>query len=742
VLGGGAVVAEFYLPAFAGLQWLDDVWVADPSQRALVRLTADYPHLNTLPLDFKAALDRGAALGIGAVIVALPNFLHEPAVALALERGFDVLCEKPLALTEGDCVRLASAAARSGRVLGVGMTRRFLPSVKALRQILEAGWLGDIQSIDAEDGHNFAWSSESGIYARPDNGGVLANVGVHAIDLVQYLFGPLTPLAYSDDWRGGVEANVDYHLQTANRVPVRFRFSYTHALPKGLRVRGTHGEAQITGDTHVATFKSATRQFDATVAATTPYDFGNWPMTVEAAMRDEFCDFADAVARRRPARATPHHAAETAALIDWAYAHHDTRPAHVHLASAESHTVLSPGRILVTGGTGFVGGHLVERLFDRGYSDVVVPIRAFQRGANTWRFPARFERADLLDRRALRELMAGVRHVFHLAFGRDGKHAARVTVEGTRNVVEAAIEAGVESVIVVSSAAVFGDPGGTVDESAAFGHSGAEYARTKAEAEEWTLARAKSDTPTRIAVVTPACVYGPRGNTFTELPAQLLRHGSFCWVSGGVGIANYVYVTNLVDAILMAAASRDAHGERFIVSDGSTSWREYFANLFGDSLVATIPSYSREELTALAQANGSSLRDVARALVSSRELWHAVGGNPGLAKGKAMVERVAPRLYARVKNSRRPPRRLQMSPPTPSVATPPIYLADLFGVTTTVLSSAKARQVLGWRPRVDLVEGQTISRTWLADIGLIDDEAALAPTGPLVNFDAVNVDRS
>ena len=156
VLGGGAVVAEFYLPALSGLGWLNDVCVADPSRQALDRLTAEYPDLELLQMDFHAALDRARASGIQAVIVALPNALHEASVTMALECGFDVLCEKPLAMTEPACRRLAEAAARSGRVLAVGMTRRFLPSTTALRHVLAAGWIGEVMSVELEDGHHFA----------------------------------------------------------------------------------------------------------------------------------------------------------------------------------------------------------------------------------------------------------------------------------------------------------------------------------------------------------------------------------------------------------------------------------------------------------------------------------------------------------------------------------------------------------------------------------------------------------
>src|SRR5207247_142307 len=96
VLGGGAVVAEFHLPAFAQLNLLDQVCIADPSAAALARLASAFPTVKTLPLDFQSALDYAAREHYQAVLVALPNALHEAATARALEMGFDVLCEKPL----------------------------------------------------------------------------------------------------------------------------------------------------------------------------------------------------------------------------------------------------------------------------------------------------------------------------------------------------------------------------------------------------------------------------------------------------------------------------------------------------------------------------------------------------------------------------------------------------------------------------------------------------------------------
>ena len=175
-------------------------------------------------------------------------------------------------------------------------------------------------------------------------------------------------------------------------------------------------------------------------------------------------------------------------------------------------------------------------------------------------------------------------YVFHAAFGREGEQATRVTIDGTRHVVQAAIRAGAEAVVVLSSTSVFGDPGGEspIDETAPYPRTASEYESSKAKAEQIALELAAGSGRTRVVVISPACIYGPRGATFTQLPATLFAEGRFCWVDDGRGLVNYVYVTNLVDAILRAAVTPAAHGHRFIACDGTTTWRAFFTELFGE----------------------------------------------------------------------------------------------------------------------------------------------------------------
>jgi hypothetical protein len=171
-------------------------------------------------------------------VIALPNCLHEEAALAELAAGYHVLCEKPLALTEAGCRRIAAAAEAAGRVAAVGMVRRLTAASVALREALAAGLVGAVRRIDIEDGAYYPWLSDSGAFFRPENGGILADMGVHYLDLAADLFGPLEPVRYHDDWRGGCEANAEYHLLAPGGLPVRLRLSRDRTLKNRFLVEG------------------------------------------------------------------------------------------------------------------------------------------------------------------------------------------------------------------------------------------------------------------------------------------------------------------------------------------------------------------------------------------------------------------------------------------------------------------------------------------------------------------------
>ena len=236
---------------------------------------------------------------------------------------------------------------------------------------------------------------------------------------------------------------------------------------------------------------------------------------------------------------------------------------------------------------------------------------------------------DLLDPDLVRAAVAGAHTIYHLAYGKEGD-GARITIEGTKNLVEAGIQAGADCIVILSTMYVYGFPSGGApdDESFPYRPYGAEYGPSKSRMERWCLERAKTSGKTRIVVLNPTCVFGPGGGAYTALPVDLARKGQFSFVSGGAGLCNYTYVENVVDAILLAGATPVAHGERFIISDGHMTWRQFLTPLLAPLLAPlaassgrAIPDYTPEQLASLPRFGPPfRMRDVFRAIVAAGEV--------------------------------------------------------------------------------------------------------------------------
>jgi nucleoside-diphosphate-sugar epimerase len=163
-------------------------------------------------------------------------------------------------------------------------------------------------------------------------------------------------------------------------------------------------------------------------------------------------------------------------------------------------------------------------------------------------------------------------------------------------------------------------------------------------------------------IVRPGDVYGPRSRVWATIPAELIRARRFSLPGGGRGIHSPVYIDNLVDGVVMAAESPAANGQIFTLSDGiGVPYREFFApyaELVGRRLITTP--------TPVALAFASVARQALR-----------------FAPGDNEVNRASARYLLR----------------------------------TGTYSIRKAREVLGWEPRVGLQEGLARTVDWLREQG-------------------------
>jgi len=249
-------------------------------------------------------------------------------------------------------------------------------------------------------------------------------------------------------------------------------------------------------------------------------------------------------------------------------------------------------KIFITGGTGFIGKHLVQRLA-RTQHTMVCLARRTSRIQDLRDLGAQIVFGDVTDRKSLIDGMQGCDWVLNLAniyswWEPDRDIYRRVNIEGTRNVMECALEEGVSKVVHVSTVGVYGKPDespireetpvGTVRPS--------EYCRTKYEGDliAWRLYHEKG---LPLVVVYPCAVVG-RGDTklagsmisrFMEhrLPARIFTSSIF----------TFVHVDDVAEVILRAAEKPDNLGEKYIAGNTRYSFDEVYALL---SDVTGVPS--------------------------------------------------------------------------------------------------------------------------------------------------------
>jgi myo-inositol 2-dehydrogenase/D-chiro-inositol 1-dehydrogenase len=137
-------------------------------------------------LEMYESLDDALATGgFDAALIAAPSGLHGELVDRLMTAGVPTLCEKPCGLKSSDTQHAADRAAATGTPLQIGYWRRFVPALRALREEIASGALGEIALIQA-----WQWDGEPAAAAfRRTSGGPLLDMGVHEFDMVRWLTG-------------------------------------------------------------------------------------------------------------------------------------------------------------------------------------------------------------------------------------------------------------------------------------------------------------------------------------------------------------------------------------------------------------------------------------------------------------------------------------------------------------------------------------------------------------------------
>lgn len=325
-------------------------------------------------------------------------------------------------------------------------------------------------------------------------------------------------------------------------------------------------------------------------------------------------------------------------------------------------------RVLVTGGTGFTGSHLVRNLLQDAHSVRVVardPVRAREH------LPPEVEivAGDITDPEVVARAVRGRDVVYHLAAafraaGIPDSRYREVNLDATRLLLEAARAEGVRRFVHCSTIGVHGHiEHGPADET--WPHApGDVYQETKSEAEKFALAfQRRYDFP--LAVVRPTAIYGPGDLRMLKL-FRPIAHRRFVMLGKGTVCLHMVHVSDLVAGMRLAASVDDAVGEVFIIGG--------------------------EEYVTL---NDLAARIAALCGLPAPKLHLPVW--PVYAAG-ALCEMIC----------------------VPLRVEPPLYRRRVsFFTKSRAFRIDKAKRVLGYRPRVDLESGLAETTAWYRENGYL-----------------------
>ena len=709
-LVGAGYVARFHAEALSTLPGVQLAAIHDQGSERAAELGSLWgapavPTIESLP-----------ALGIEVAHVLVPPDRHEPVARRLLELGIGVLIEKPLAIESGGARALADLAAELGLPLGAQHNAAHQPAFRRLLAHVGQGALGRVEHAQVtfaatlpqlESGDHGHW-----MFRRVEN--VLLEQGVHPCSVLHALLGPVSRATTTTGPARRLSTGASFHARwdvsaRAERGTAQLHLSFDGELPRfTVQVLGSDGvaEADLLRDTF---------SWEGTTPWVAPWDhfLAGWRRGSQlrrqsrrgllayarhtlgvggrsdpffAGMRASIAEFH----RRLDCGECPADGTVAAEVIEWCEAIWAGRQG-VAIAARPAPPQPPPeapprtGEVVVLGGSGTIGREVAARLLRRGHPVTVTGRRevapaALVEGPGGERL--RFVSSRLSDRDSLARAIGGARMVVHLATGggETWSEVERSMVRGSVAAAEAALEAGVERFVYVSSIAALYAPdarGGEIGDDHPLDprpEARDLYSRGKVEAER-VLERMHRERGLPLVVVRPGIVLGAG--------APLQHPGLGYWVRDahcvgwGRGAHPLPVVTtgDVADALvaILELDGDELHGRAL-------------------NLCSRTPLGAAELVAAFARATGRPLRFHPRSLIASQ----------AAELGKWLLKRLGGRRV-----------------PLPS------YRDLAARELRATYRSETARELLGWRP---VEEGEAFLREVLAPAASAEAGREPAPT--------------
>lgn len=249
IVGAGAISTQHV----EAIRAIDGTRVAGVCGRSADRAEAAGKRWN---VPWSTALDKALAWDeVDAAVICTPSGLHAGHALAALHAGKHVLIEKPITLSLADADEIITTGRRLGLTVSTISQRRFEPAIQAIRQVVQANAIGPISFVEGSTVDyrpQTYYDSAAWRGTRSLDGGALMNQGIHMVDLVRWLAGPITEVV-------GHTATVAKRMEAEDTATASVRFasgalgmlvattSAHPGVPHELRIHGERGYVHLSG---------------------------------------------------------------------------------------------------------------------------------------------------------------------------------------------------------------------------------------------------------------------------------------------------------------------------------------------------------------------------------------------------------------------------------------------------------------------------------------------------------------
>ncbi|MFC0281029.1 NAD-dependent epimerase/dehydratase family protein [Falsigemmobacter intermedius] len=603
ILGAG-YIATWHADAIRTTPGLDLVAVCDASSAAAQGFSSAYG------IQCFTDLEELIAAGVcDAVHILTPPPLHHPLARRCLEAGLHVLVEKPAALSGRELDDMAAAADRSGRILGVCHNFLALPSYQRLKAARDAGLLGVVSAVQIN------WSlplpplrsGPYGIWLLADIRNLLLELGPHPFSFAVDLFGDIeidhVSLGQWITLPGGARRPQSWRiLARAGEVEITIALSLVETVDdRSVTLRGSSGLAQVdyAADTFVMSRdntselvinplrkelgKAGAHLREALVNAARQALSLNQKSPYGLSFRNTIAAFYEGLRQDNPdSRFTIAQARKVIAAIESSL----SLPPELVSAPGAPAVISQPRpgaapKIMVIGGTGFIGRNLTRRLVARGH-DVRVVSRGRSGPFDDLAGHVELSRVSLHDEDALCRAMEGMDCVFNLArsVDRTWTEALENDVATALRISRAARQAGVRRMVYTGTIASYdmSDPNRVINEDTVFGEMEERnlYARSKAECER-RLLEAQSSEGVDVTIARPGIVLGPGGPLQHWGIGRWHGPGAVRLWGSGRNILPFVLADDVSDGLIAMMETPGIEGSSFnLIGDPMLTGRDYF----------------------------------------------------------------------------------------------------------------------------------------------------------------------